>query len=169
MVLQPRTRGNGTERQNKGRNISWQNGSLQRKPRLDYGIQRYARTSRKGPRKGLPKASGLVLVRSPLLTSHKWREHVPSGRLVCRCHDVILWWYVCFVLLRFRLYAFVEAGPSFNRPSIYRRPDSHTCFLFLSGVFLSLFPSIFCTISAFSLYGEYVVPSFLPDGIFFTL
>ena len=26
--LQPRTRGNGAERQNKGRNISWQNGSL---------------------------------------------------------------------------------------------------------------------------------------------
>ena len=33
--------------------------------------------------------SGLVLVRSPMLTSHKWREHVSSGRLVCRrCHGV---------------------------------------------------------------------------------
>ena len=41
--------------------------------------------------------------------SHKWRELVPSGRLVCRCHDVFLWCYICFVLLRFRLYAFVEA------------------------------------------------------------
>ena len=30
---------NGAERQNKGRNISWQNGSLQKKPRLDYGMQ----------------------------------------------------------------------------------------------------------------------------------
>ena len=28
----------------KGRNISWRNGSLQRKPRLDYGMQWYART-----------------------------------------------------------------------------------------------------------------------------
>ena len=28
------------------------------------------------------KASGLVLVRSPLLTSHKWREPVSPGRLV---------------------------------------------------------------------------------------
>ena len=40
-------RGNDTERQNraKGRNISWRNnGSLQRKPRLDYGMQWYART-----------------------------------------------------------------------------------------------------------------------------
>ena len=37
--LQPRTRGNGAERWNKGRNISWRNGSLQRKPGLDYDIQ----------------------------------------------------------------------------------------------------------------------------------
>ena len=36
--------GNGAERWNKGRNISWQNGSLQRNPRLDYGMQWYART-----------------------------------------------------------------------------------------------------------------------------
>ena len=42
--LQPRTRGNCAERQNKGRNISRQSGSLQRKPRLDYGMQWYART-----------------------------------------------------------------------------------------------------------------------------
>ena len=42
--LQPRTRGNGVERPNKGRSISWQNGPLQRKPRLDYGMQWYART-----------------------------------------------------------------------------------------------------------------------------
>ena len=73
-------------------------------------MQWYARTWREGPSRGSPKASGLVLVRSPLLTSHKWRELVPSGRLVCRCHDVILRCCVCFVLLRFRLYAFVEAA-----------------------------------------------------------
>ena len=42
--LQPRTRGNGAERRNKGRNISWRNGSLQRKPGLDYGMQSYVRT-----------------------------------------------------------------------------------------------------------------------------
>ena len=36
--------GNGGERQNKVRNISWRNGSLQRKPRLDYDMQWYART-----------------------------------------------------------------------------------------------------------------------------
>ena len=57
-----------------------------------------------------------------------------------------------------------------------RRSDSHTCFFFFFFPFffvylekMSLFPSIFCTISAFSLYKEYVVRSFLPDGVFSTL
>ena len=45
--LQPRTRGNGAERQNKGRNILRQNGSLQKKTRLDYGI-----------RSGMPERDG---------------------------------------------------------------------------------------------------------------
>ena len=49
----------------------------------------------------IAKASGLVLVRSLLLTSHKWRELVSSGRLVCKCHVVFLCCYVRFVLLRF--------------------------------------------------------------------
>ena len=108
--LQPRTRRSGAERRNKRRNISWRNESLQRKPGLGYSMQSYARTWREGPRRGYPKASGLVLVRSPLLTSHKWCDLIYSGRLVCRCHDVFLWCYVCFVLLHFRLYAFVEAA-----------------------------------------------------------
>ena len=80
-----------------------------------------------------------------------------TGRLVCRCHDVFLWCHVCFVLLRFRLYAFVEAAALRSiYPSICRRPDSHTCFFF-PFVYLEmpLFLSIFCTIAAFSLYGEY--------------
>ena len=42
--LQPRTRGNGAGRRNKGRNVSWRNGSLQRKSGLGYGMQLYART-----------------------------------------------------------------------------------------------------------------------------
>ena len=28
---------------------------------------------------------------------HKWRERVSSGSLVCRCHDVLLRCYVCFL------------------------------------------------------------------------
>ena len=53
----------------------------------------------KDQREDGPKQAGScsMLVRSPLLTSHKWRELVPSGRLVCRCHDVFLWCYVCFL------------------------------------------------------------------------
>ena len=38
----------------------------------------------------IAQSSGLVLVRSPLLTSHKWRELVSSGRFVCRCHPFAL-------------------------------------------------------------------------------
>ena len=41
---QPRTRGNGAGRRNKGRNLSWRNGLLQKNPELDYGMQYYART-----------------------------------------------------------------------------------------------------------------------------
>ena len=51
-----------------------------------------------------------MLVRSPLLTSHKWRELVSSGSLVCRYHDDFLWCYVCFVLFCFCFYAFEAAA-----------------------------------------------------------
>ena len=106
-----------------------------------------------------------MLVRSPLLTSHKWRELVSSGRLVCRCHDVFLWCYLCFVLLRFRLYAFVEAAALRSIVLRYAgAPIATRVSFFLE---MSLFPSIFCTISAFSLYGGYVVRSFLPNGAFY--
>ena len=42
--LQPRTRGNGARRRNKGWNVSWQNGSLQRKSGVYYGMQSYTQT-----------------------------------------------------------------------------------------------------------------------------
>ena len=77
----------------------------------------------------------------------------------------------CFVFV----YAFIEAAAlaSFNRPSLCRRPDSHTFFFlsFFPLIYLemSLFPSIFCTIAVFSLYGEYVVRFSLLDGVFSTL
>ena len=113
----------------------------------------------------------LVLVRSPLLTSHKWRELVSSGRLGYRCHGVFVWYNVCFVLLRFRIYAFVEAATLlFNRPSICWRPDSHTCFFFLflfSLLFIwrcRFFRVFFCTIPALCL--ESTSYSFLSNGLF---
>ena len=107
-----------------------------------------------------------MLVRSPLLTSHKWHELVSSGRLVYRCHDVFLWCYVCFVLLRFRLYAFfVEVAALRSILLRYAGAPIATrvfclffCFLLFNwSMEMSLFPSIFCTIAVFSLYVEYVV------------
>ena len=38
LLLQARTKGSGAGRQNKGRNVSWRNGSLRRKPGLDYSM-----------------------------------------------------------------------------------------------------------------------------------
>ena len=101
----------------------------------------------------IAQSSGLVQVRSPMLTSHKWRELASSGRLVCRCHDVFLWCYVCFVLLRFRLYAFVEAAT--NRSIVLRYAGApiatRVCFSFLfiwrcrfSRVFFVPFPLSLC-------------------------
>ena len=174
--LQPRTRENGARRRNKGRNILWRNGSLQRNPRLWTAacsgmLGRDWKDQGEDIPKQASKVSELVLVRSPLLTNHKWCKLVSCGRLVCRCHDVFLWCYVCFVLLRFRLYALsLKPRPFVQRFSILRRcPDSHTrVSFFFPFVYLemSLFPNIFCIIAVFSLYGEYVVRFFLPDGAF---
>ena len=102
-------------------------------------------------------------------------------RFVCRCHGVFLWCYVYFVLLRFRLYAFVQAAtfrsivlryagaPIASRVSFF--------YFFYFSVFGDVPFSVFWgggvegfSISVFSLYGgEYVVRSFLPDGVLFYL
>ena len=42
--LQPRTRGNGARRRNKGWNVSWRNKSLVRKSGPDYGMEYFAQT-----------------------------------------------------------------------------------------------------------------------------
>ena len=79
----------------------------------------------------------------------------------------------CFV--RFRLYAFVEAAALCSIVLRYAGAPIATRFFSLFSFFffpfvylemLSLFPSIFRTIFAFSLNGEYVVHSFLSDGVF---
>ena len=70
-------------------------------------------------------------------------------------------------LFRFCLFAFTEATALHSivfRSSICMRPDRHTSFfLFLGDVALSEY---ICTITVFSLYGEYVVRFFLPNGGF---
>ena len=52
--------------------------------------------------------------------------------------------------------------------ALYYCFSSHTCFFVFCFCFLEmpLFPEYFCTICACSLYGEYVVLSFLPSGVF---
>ena len=80
-----------------------------------------------------------------------------------------LWCYVCFVLLRFRLNAFVEAAAL--RSIVFRyagAPIATRVSFFFPFVYLemSFFPKTFCAIAVFSLYGEYVVRSFLPNGVF---
>ena len=106
------------------------------------------------------------------MTSHKWGELVSSGRLVCRCHDVFLWCYVCFVLLRFRVYAFVEAAALRSIVLRYTHaPIATRVSFFLS--FLLLFGDV-----AFSEYFLYhrrflfvwrVRRTFLPSGWCFSI
>ena len=70
----------------------------------------------------------------------------------------------------FGLYAFVEAAALRSIALRYAGAPIATrvsfCFFPLVYLEMSLFPSIFCTISAYSLFGEYVVRVFLPNGAF---
>ena len=94
-----------------------------------------------------------MLVRLALLTSHKWRKLVSSGRLVCRCHDVHYWCYVCLVLLCLASF-FVLTLPLKSRPfsqpsfDIYAgAPKATHVSFFFPFIYLemSLFRSIFCS------------------------
>ena len=61
-----------------------------------------------------PKASVLVLVRSPQLISHKWCERFSSGRMSC-CLSLAL---RLFVFASFSYIGFIKAA-AFNQSSIY--------------------------------------------------
>ena len=90
--------------------------------------------------------------------------------LFCRCHDFFLLCYVCFVLLRFRLDAFVETATLLS--IVLRYAAAPIVTRFFGGFFpfvyseMSLFRSISCTITAFSMCGEYALRSFLPYDVF---
>ena len=101
------------------------------------------------------------------------------------CCVVFLWRYVIIFFFRFRILAFTEAAALFSivlRSLIFKHLDSHTQFpnnyLRSSLVFLSSFFSFFadvtfskyfCTVTVFSLSGEYVVRFRLLDGVFVRL
>ena len=113
-----------------------------------------------------------MLIRSPLLTSHKRRKLVSSGRLVFRCYGVFLWCYLCFVLLRLCLYAFVEPAALRSTVLQYAGAPIATrvfCFLFFPFCLFgdAAFSEYFLYIAVLSLYGDYVVRFFLPDGVFY--
>ena len=50
--------GNGAERQNKRRNVSWRNGSFQRKPRLDYACSGKPELDGKNQEEDIPEQAG---------------------------------------------------------------------------------------------------------------
>ena len=95
--------------------------------------------------------SGLVLVRLSLWTSQKWRELVPSGRFVCRCHAVFFsgvpsvfkekYVLFCFV---FRLHAFVEAAALRSIVLRYAGAPIATSRFFFPSVFNVPFPLSLC-------------------------
>ena len=85
--LQSRTRGNGAERQNKGGTF---HGEMDRCRETKAGLRHAVvcpnvtgRTKKRMSQSKRARAGSLALV-----TSHKWRELVYSGRLVCRCHGI---------------------------------------------------------------------------------
>ena len=82
----------------------------------------------------IAQSKGLVLVHSPLLTSHKWRELVSSGRLVCRCHmtslsgvTFVLFCFVFVFMLSLKPRPFVQSSFDMQAP---RQPHVF-CFVFL--------------------------------------
>ena len=108
------------------------------------------------------------------LISHKWRELVSSGRLVCRCYVVFLWCNVYSVLLRFLFFCFTEAATLRSIFFVLRYPCVPTAthvpsffLLFFLGV--ALF-ELFCTITVLFLCdAEYVERFPLPGGVFIYL
>ena len=83
-----------------------------------------------------------------------------------------LWCYVCLVLLRFRLYAFIEAAAlrsivlRYAGAPIATRVSFFFSFFFLVGD-VTLFEYFCAIIMVFSLYGEYVVRFFLRMVFFY--
>ena len=99
-----------------------------------------------------------------ILTSHKWRGLVSSGRLVYMCHVVFVWGYVCFV------FVFTQAAALRSMVLRYACvPTATRCYLSTAAVCVlfccffgdAAFSEYFCTITVFSLYGVCVCV-FLP-------
>ena len=122
---------------------------------------------RDGKDEGEDSPKRLVLVRSPLLISHKWRELVPSGVWfpdVMTSFSGVTFVLFCFVfvfMLSLKPRPFVQSSFGMQAP---RKPHVFI-FIFLE---MSFFPSIFWYYFRFLFVWtiEYVVRSFLPNGVF---
>ena len=74
-----------------------------------------------------------------------------------------------FVLLRFSLYAFIEAAALRSIVFPYAGPSIATRFLFVCFFLFAYLEMSLFSETVFFLNGEYVVRFFLPDGVFCTL
>ena len=184
--LQPRTRGNGTRRRNKERNVSWRNGSLQKKSGLDTTAcgsicpnvtgrakdRRIAQTSRLS-------LSGVAFVLfcsvfvfllslkpRPFTSFHcflKKNQSTPIDLLSIprlwgeKCQNVFLR-YACAPTAT-RSYLTTVCCAFFRFFSFFS--------LFFCSVEMSLFPSTLVPLPFFPVYGEYVVRFSLADGVLF--
>ena len=92
------------------------------------------------------------------LISHKWRELVSSGRLVCVCHVVfsgmtfVVFCFVFFFMLSLKPRLFVQSFFVFDMHAS-RQPDVFLPFFCFYGDVA--FSEYFCAITVFSLYGDY--------------
>ena len=114
----------------------------------------------------LNKASGLVLVRSPMLTSHKWREHVCILRafglqMPWRFFSGVTFVLFCFVFCLYHIYAVVEAGA---RRSIVLRYAGVPIATRVSFFFVYLEMSLFRVFFPLSLCHRRVRRAFFPSG-----
>ena len=116
---------------------------------------------------------------------HKWRELVSSGVVFLWCCYVFFCFCFCFVFvfkLSLKPRPFVQSFFDIHAcrqphelPNSCLHPFLFLCLLFFSFLFSFLFPCFFGDVAfseyflpivVFSLYGEYAVGFFLPDGGF---
>ena len=117
--LPPRMRVNGARRWNKRRNVSWQDGSLQRKSGRDYKynsmLKRDGKTRQRIAQSQRARVNLLAKVDQPLVV-----------RIGILCSDVVLSFsgvIFFFFLSRFRLSCFKQKrGSSFNRSTVMHAP-----------------------------------------------
>ena len=118
---------------------------------------------RKNQGEDSPKQAGSCWFARPCRLATSGANLCPPGVWFAdRCHGVFLWCYVGFVLLRFRLYAFVEAAALGSIALRYASAPIATRVYFYFYLEMSLFRSIFLYYFRF-LFVWRVRPTFFPS------